>query len=64
MITTRSAKLMNLDDYGLEVGCAADFVVLDCMTAETAVQELAAVLYVFKRGRKTVSRTPAVLHRP
>jgi hypothetical protein len=29
-----------------------------------AVAELAPVLYAFKRGRKTVSRAPPVLHRP
>jgi cytosine deaminase len=64
MITSRSAKLMNLRDYGVDVGRPADFVVLDCTTAETAVQELAPVLYAFKRGRKTVTRAPVVLHWP
>jgi hypothetical protein len=29
-----------------------------------AVAELTPVLYAFKRGRKTVSRQPANLHRP
>jgi len=28
------------------------------------VAELTPVLYAFKRGRKTVSRQPATLHRP
>jgi hypothetical protein len=28
------------------------------------VAELSPVLYAFKRGRMTVSRTPAKLHRP
>ena len=64
MITTRSAALMNLADYGLEVGRPADLVVLDCEHVETAVAELAPVLYGFKRGRRTVTREPAVLHRP
>jgi cytosine deaminase len=64
MITTRSAKLMNLRDYGLGVGKPADLAVLDAESAEQAVAELAPVLWAFKRGRRTVTREPAVLHRP
>jgi len=64
MITTRSARLMNLKNYGLQVGCFADLVVLDATSPEDAVAELAPVLLAFKRGRKTVSRAPAELHRP
>jgi cytosine deaminase len=64
MITTRSARLMNLKDYGLEIGKPADLAVLDAASPEQAVAELAPVLYAFKRGRRTVTRTPAVLHRP
>src|SRR4029079_15560675 len=62
MISSRSAKLMNLKHYGLGPGCAADLVVFDAVTAEEAVAELAPVLYAFKRGRKTVSRARAELH--
>jgi cytosine deaminase len=64
MVTSRAAKLMNLSGYGLKVGNSADIVVLDCKTIHAAVRELAPVLYVFKRGRKTVTREPARLHRP
>jgi len=64
MISTRSARLMNLKDYGLAPGCWADLVVLDATSAEEAVAELAPVLLAFKRGRKTVSRERATLHRP
>ena len=64
MITSRSARLLNLDDYGLEVGKSADLVVLDAESPEQAVAELSPVLYAFKRGRRTVTRAPAVLHRP
>ena len=46
------------------VGKPADLVVLDAESPEQAVAELAPVLYAFKRGRRTVTRTPAVLHRP
>ena len=64
MITSRSARLMNLKDYGLEVGKAADLVVIDAESPEQAVAELSPVLMAFKRGRRTVTRQPAVLHRP
>ncbi len=64
MITRRPAELLRLEDYGLAVGKAADLVVLDATEPASAVAELTPVLYAFKRGRKTVSRAPAVLHRP
>jgi cytosine deaminase len=64
MITGRSATLMNLDNYGLEVGNSADLVVLDCDKPEVAVAELAPVLYAFKRGHRTLTREPAVIHYP
>lgn len=63
MITHRPAKLWGLNGYGLAAGKDADLVVLDAQEAEMAVAELAPVLYAFKRGRKTVSREPAKLHR-
>lgn len=64
MISSRSAKLVNLKSYGLTPGCFADIVVLDAASVEEAVAELAGVLYVFKRGKMTVSRERAKLHRP
>ncbi|MGA7761621.1 MAG: amidohydrolase family protein [Candidatus Binataceae bacterium] len=63
MITRRPAQLMRLWDYGVAVGKCADLVVLDAVEPEMAVAELAPVLYTFKRGRMTVSREPARLHR-
>ena len=64
MITTRSARLMRLQEYGVEIGKAADLVVLDCPDPETAIAEIATPLYSFKRGRQTFTRERAVLHRP
>ncbi len=63
MITSRSAALLRLRDYGIEVGRSADLVVLDCQEPEVAVAELVAPMYGFKRGRHTFTRQPAVLHR-
>ncbi|HEY3566104.1 MAG TPA: amidohydrolase family protein, partial [Casimicrobiaceae bacterium] len=64
MVTGRAAQLMGVPDARVAPGAAADFVVLDCIDRVQAVAELATPLYVFKRGRMTASRTPAVLHRP
>ena len=64
MVTRRPTEMMRLSDYGLAVGKSADLVVLDSTSPELAVAELTPVLYAFKRGRKTVSRQPATLHRP
>lgn len=64
MITRRSAELLRLDDYGLEVGKSADLVILDCEDRASAVAELAQPLWGFKRGRPTFTRQPATLHRP
>lgn len=64
MVTSRSARMLRLDDYGVEPGNAADIVVLDCTTADQAVAELAVPLFGFKRGRQTFTRRPVEIHRP
>jgi cytosine deaminase len=64
MLTERSARLLNLKDYGLAVGNPADIVVVDAETPEQAVAEIRQPLAVFKRGRLTVTRRPPELLRP
>jgi cytosine deaminase len=64
MLTERSARLLNLADYGIRVGNPADIVVLDARTPEQAVAELCPPLAVFKGGRRTVTRHRAELHPP
>jgi cytosine deaminase len=64
MLTERSARLMNLPDYGIKVGNPADLVVVDATTPEQAVAEICHPLAVFKRGRRTVTRHRAELHTP
>jgi cytosine/creatinine deaminase len=64
MLTDRSAKLMNLKDYGVAVGNPADIVVFDATTPEEAVAEVRGVLAAFKRGVLTVTRPRAMLHVP
>ncbi|MEO6750041.1 MAG: amidohydrolase family protein, partial [Casimicrobiaceae bacterium] len=63
MVTRHAAKLLRLQDYGVDEGSVADLVVLDCTTPEDGVAELAQPLMGFKRGRKTFTRDPAVIHR-
>lgn len=63
MITAAPARLMNLSDYGVAVGNPADLVVLDARDPAGAIAEIAVPLAGWKRGRRTFSRAPAVLHR-
>lgn len=64
MFTANSAKLLRRDGYGVAVGNAADLVVVDAPDAVQALRDIAPVLYGFKAGRRTFTRTRAVLHRP
>ncbi len=64
MVTRRSADLLNLDDYGIEVGKSADLVVIDNKDRQSAVAELSQPLMGLKKGRPTFRREPAQLLRP
>ena len=64
MLTDRSARLMNLRDYGIAVGNPADIVIVDAATPEQAIAEVRGPLVAFKRGVRTVTRPRAELHRP
>ena len=64
MISRRPARIMRLQDYGVETSNWADLVVLDCVNREAAVAELATPLYGLKHGRLTFTRKPAEMHRP
>ncbi len=64
MLTERSARLMNLKDYGIAVGNPADIVIFDATTPEEAIAEVKAPLVAFKNGVRTVTRPRAELHRP
>jgi cytosine deaminase len=64
MLTERSARLLNLRDYGLAVGNPADIVIIDAQLPEQAVAEIRQPLVVYKHGRRTVIRHPPELVRP
>ncbi len=64
MVTTQSAKLMRLQDYGVAPGMLADLLTFDCASGALAVAELASPLSGYKRGRKTFARPAPQLLRP
>lgn len=57
-VTVNSAKTMGLQDYGLEVGCIADLVVLQAADVVEAIRLKPTRLFVLKGG-KIVSKSPA-----
>ena len=61
MITRRSARLLNIADYGIAVGNPADLTVIDSASPEAAVAEIRRPLAVFKAGRQTVVCEPGRL---
>jgi cytosine/creatinine deaminase len=64
LVTELPARLMNLVDYGIEVGKPADLVVLDTADSRFAVAELPDVMMGFKSGRPTFERQRPHLFRP
>jgi cytosine deaminase len=64
MVTSRSAKLLNLTDYGIAAGNPADVVILDAASPRQAVAEVRHPLAAFKNGKRTLTRPRAELHFP
>jgi cytosine deaminase len=64
MLSSRSARLMNLKDYGIAVGHPADVVVIEATSPYQAIAEIREPLAVFKNGKRTVTRQPTELHQP
>ena len=57
-VTANPAKVMQLDGYGLDVGCNADMVVLQAADPIEAIRLKARRLAVVRRG-KVIAETPA-----
>ena len=57
-VTVNPARILGLQGYGLEVGCNADFVLLQAHDPVEAIRLRATRLQVFKRG-KLLAQTPA-----
>lgn len=64
MVTTDAARLMRCADYGIDIGKAADFVIMDAVDPALSVAEIAQPLMGFKRGIKTFERAAPRLLRP
>jgi len=58
-VTINSAKILGLDDYGLEVGKAADFVLLQAGDPVEAIRLRATRLLVVRRGQVVACSAPA-----
>jgi cytosine deaminase len=57
-VTTNPARILQLEGYGIEKGCHADFVLLQARDPVEALRLKATRLMVFKRG-KLLAETPA-----
>jgi cytosine deaminase len=65
-VTTNAARVMHLENYGLEAGCDASFVLLQARDPVEAIRLRATRLKVFRKGR-LLAETPAAtasLHLP
>jgi cytosine/creatinine deaminase len=64
LVTDLPARLMNLRDYGIEIGNPADLVILDTDSGPNAIAELPDVLAGYKNGRKVFERQRPILFPP
>ncbi|WBL81718.1 amidohydrolase family protein [Bradyrhizobium xenonodulans] len=64
LVTELPARLMNLGDYGIEVGNPADLIVLDTQDSRFAIAELPDIVMGFKAGQQTFARQRPELFRP
>jgi cytosine deaminase len=58
-VTVNAARVMGLEAYGLEVGCHADFVLLQARDPIEALRLRATRLKVFRRGKLVSESSPA-----
>ncbi|WP_225774928.1 amidohydrolase family protein [Pseudomonas sp. Marseille-Q5115] len=63
-VSTESARLLRLTDYGLTPGCRADFIVFDAPSPAAVIAGICAPLMGFKAGRQTFSRPAGKLLKP
>src|SRR5882724_9453754 len=64
LVTDLPARLMNLKDYGIEVGNPADLVILDTDSGVNAIAELPDILAGYKNGRQVFERPKPTLFPP
>jgi cytosine deaminase len=59
-VTVNGARVMGLEGYGLEVGCDANFVLLQARDPVEALRLRATRLKVFRRGKLLAETPPAI----
>lgn len=64
MLTERSARLLNLKDYGFKVGNPGDVVILNAVSPAQVISEIAQPVAAFKNGRQTMRWATPELIRP
>ena len=64
MVSASSAKLLNLDDYGISEGMPANLIALDSYSRAQAIAELAQPLFGVKDGKRTFTKPLPSLHSP
>lgn len=64
MLTERSARLMNLTDYGFKIGNPGDAVIINAQSPGQAIAEIAQPIAAFKNGRQTMEWSTPKLLRP
>ena len=57
-VTTNPAKILGLENYGLEKGCKADLIILQCSNAIEAIRLRPPRLFVIKSGKIISSTDP------
>lgn len=63
LVTTNSAKTLQvMDEYGIEEGKPANFIVLDAENSYEAIRKQAAVLYSFRNGKMIAQTKPSETH--
>jgi cytosine deaminase len=63
-VSSESARLLRLTDYGLTPGCRADFIVFDAPSPAAVIAGIEAPLMGYKGGKQTFSRPAGTLVRP
>jgi cytosine/creatinine deaminase len=58
-VTVNPARILELEGYGLEAGCKADFVLLQARDPVEAIRLRATRLAVYRGGRRIASSSPA-----
>ncbi|MFT5702419.1 MAG: cytosine deaminase [Desulforhopalus sp.] len=60
MVTSRGAKVLKLENYGIEAGCAANLIILQAKNSIDAIRLRPARLYVISRGKVVATTSPVV----